>query len=206
MTLSIGHGILGAMRNLARLLIIPGILLASALLIACNESSDTGDDNTPPEGSSGTFVPGGDSGAFVMSSSAWDVGEAIPQKYTCDGDNIVPPLTFTDIPEGTDNIAVIVEDPQTASGTFVHWVAWNLPLANVDEGAVPAGAVEGVNGAGGQGYTGPCPPEEHQYFFYAYALDAPLSLEAGATAADLRDAMEDHILAQTEYFGTYERP
>jgi Raf kinase inhibitor-like YbhB/YbcL family protein len=198
------------MRNVTRLLLISSV---SALLsVGC-----FGDEGDEPEAteeptataeptSTATFVPGGESGAFLVRTDAWDVGGAIPVQYTCDGDNLIPPLTFIDIPERAETLALIVNDPSAGDDGFVHWAVWNLPLDDIEEGQVPAGAVEGLNGSGEDGYTGPCPPAQHTYFFYAYALDRALDLPAGSTVDDLEDEIEDHAIAQSEYIGTYQRP
>lgn len=198
------------MRNLTRVLLLSSV----TVLLAAGCFGDDEEEAEPTEAPTatstptvvGTFVPGGESGAFVVRTDAWDVGGAIPAQYTCDGANLIPPLSFADIPPEAESLALIVDDPQAPDGGFVHWVVWNLPLADIAEGQLPAGAVEGANGSGEDGYTGPCPPAQHTYFFYAYALDTTLDLAPGATAEDLEDEIEDHILAQSEYIGTYQRP
>ncbi len=200
------------MRNPQSLPVLAFAALTFLLGAACfgDDGEEAPEEETPTAEAtataSGTFVPGGESGAFLVRSSAWEVGGAIPAEYTCDGGDTIPPLEFVDIPEGTESLALIVEDPQAPGGTFVHWAVWNLPVADIEEGVVPVGAVQGVNGAGANAYAGPCPPSVHTYFFYAYAVDGTISLPEGSEVDALRNELEDHTLAQSEYIGTYERP
>jgi len=148
-----------------------------------------------------------------MTSSAFAESGMIPPKYTCDGQDVSPPLKWESVPEGTRSIALICDDPDAPMGTFVHWVLYNVP-ADVRElpENVPAeatlwnGAKQGTSDFGTTGYGGPCPPGgTHRYFFKIYALDAPVELSAGATKAELLGAMEGHILAQGRLMGKYKR-
>lgn len=143
-----------------------------------------------------------------LTSSAFDQGAAIPQKYTCDGDNLSPPLSWSALPDGTQSLALIVDDPDAPRGTYVHWVVFNLPpdQEGLSEGSQDVG-VQGRNNAGSTRYAGPCPPpgSAHRYFFKLYALDAELRLSPGATKADVEQAMEGHILGQGELMGKYGR-
>ena len=132
--------------------------------------------------------------------------ERVPVKYTCEGEDISPPLQIENIPEGTKAIAIIMDDPNAPVGTWVHWVVWNLPVEDVAEGSQQG--TQGKNSWGRLGYGGPCPPPghgTHRYFFKVYALDAELSLPEGATKEELLKAMEGHILAKAELVGTYSR-
>ncbi|WP_406662568.1 YbhB/YbcL family Raf kinase inhibitor-like protein [Methanolobus sp. ZRKC3] len=140
-----------------------------------------------------------------VSSSAFEHNGMIPQIYTCDGDNINPPLEFGNIPEETRSLAVIVDDPDAPRGTFTHWVVWDIePGLNIEENSVPG--IEGLNDIGKANYVGPCPPSgTHRYFFTVYALDTQLDIEAGASRQDLEDIMEGHILAKGQLMGTYSR-
>jgi Raf kinase inhibitor-like YbhB/YbcL family protein len=147
-----------------------------------------------------------------VTSSAFEEGGLIPRKYTCDGDNISPPLSWESVPEETRSIALIADDPDALSGTFVHWVLCGLPpdvqelpedIPNDEATSVGA---QGVNDFGEIGYGGPCPSRgTHRYFFKVYALDAPTGLAPGKTKADLLRAMEGHILAQGQIMGRYKR-
>lgn len=152
---------------------------------------------------------------FNLYSAGFHSGEPIPPEYTCDGVNTSPALRWSGAPEGTRAFALIVDDPDAPGKTFVHWVLYNLPggtsqlPAEVDiEDEFGGAASEGANDFGGQGYGGPCPPPdhgEHHYHFRLYALDAELDLGPGATKQQLTDAMDGHILAETDLIGTYQR-
>ncbi len=148
-----------------------------------------------------------------VSSSAFKQNEGIPRQYTCDGIDISPPLEWTGVPKVAKTIALIADDPDAPSGTFVHWVLYNLPAANIGlvENLPPtaelkAGGFQGKNDFGKIGYGGPCPPSgTHRYFFKFYALDSELALKAGATKAELEKAMQGHVVAQGQLVGTYSR-
>ncbi len=148
-----------------------------------------------------------------ITSSAFAESGMIPPKYTCDGQDVSPPLRWGSVPEGTRSIALICDDPDAPMGTFVHWVLYNLPAEarELPEGVpvqetLPNGARQGTSDFGTTGYGGPCPPGgTHRYFFKIYALDAPVELSAGATKAELLGAMEGHILAQGQLMGKYRR-
>ena len=134
--------------------------------------------------------------------------QSIPAKYTCDGDNISPPLRITDTPEQAQSLVLIVDDPDAPIGSWLHWTVWNIePKTNViAEGEVPAGSVEGMTSFGTIGYGGPCPPRgEHRYVFKIFALDERLDLPAGATRAELESAMDGHVIAQGELVGLYSK-
>ena len=152
--------------------------------------------------------------AIQLQSSAFMQGAAIPEMYTCDGKDVSPPLTWGSGPEGTEAWALIVDDPDAPSKTWVHWVLFNLPhspqvlSAGVPtSGDLPGGGHQGKNDFGKLGYGGPCPPvgKPHRYFFRLYALDAPLDLSSGATRAQVDKAMEGHVLGRGELMGTYAR-
>lgn len=134
---------------------------------------------------------------------------SIPSKFTCDGGNINPPLSFEGVPSGTKSLALIMDDPDAPRGTWVHWVLWNIsPEAKgIGENSTPKEAMMGVNDSRKNGdYGGPCPPSgTHRYFFKLYALDTALSLDKGSEKAELEKAMEGHILAQAELIGLYKR-
>jgi len=150
---------------------------------------------------------------FELTSVAFAREEPIPVKHTCDGEDTSPPLQWSDPPAGTQSFALIADDPDAPVGTWVHWVLYNLPSeARALPEAVPSaadlpdGSRHGENSWGRMDYGGPCPPSgTHRYFFKLYALDQALDLEAGATKDQLLQAMDEHILAQTELMGTYTR-
>jgi Raf kinase inhibitor-like YbhB/YbcL family protein len=145
---------------------------------------------------------------FELTSSAFNEGQPIPQKHSCDGDNASPPLSWTSPPEGTRSLALILHDPDAPSGDFVHWVAWGIDPAagGLAEGEHAPG--EGANGFGENGYGGPCPPPghgAHRYQHELFALDTGLDLEEGASREQLEDAIDGHVLGGAELIGTYER-
>ncbi|HYL84811.1 MAG TPA: YbhB/YbcL family Raf kinase inhibitor-like protein [Candidatus Angelobacter sp.] len=149
-----------------------------------------------------------------LASPSFAAGEMIPKKFTCDGPDVSPELTWNDPPSNTQSFALIMDDPDAPAGTWVHWVLFELPAETreLSEGVsrqeqLADGARQGRNDFGKIGYGGPCPPpgKPHRYFFKLYALDAKLGLKAGATKADLEKAMKGHILGQTELIGRYGR-
>ena len=143
-----------------------------------------------------------------ISSPAFGQGEAIPARYTCDGNDTSPALVIGKVPPAAKTMALIMDDPDAPVGTWVHWVVWNIPAQTRDipESGLPPQAVQGKNSWPRTGYGGPCPPSgTHRYFFKVYALDSTLHLGAATTKADLEGAMEGHILAKGELMGTYKR-
>ncbi len=158
---------------------------------------------------------GGEGMALVISSSAFPHRGEIPAKYTCEGDDISPPLTFSGVPSGTESLVLIVDDPDAPDPaapkmTWVHWLLYNLPpdTPGLEEGvrSLPPGTLEGTNDWHRTGYGGPCPPiGRHRYFFKLYALDKKLPDLHRPTKAALERAMDGHILAQAELIGTYRK-
>ena len=141
-------------------------------------------------------------------SPAFKHNEFIPEKYTCDGKDINPPLLIENIPSGTKSMALIVDDPDAPAGTWVHWVVWNISpdTKEMKESSVPEGAQQGVNDFRKKEYGGPCPPSgTHRYFFKLYALDTMLNLGSKAKKSDVEQAMKGHILEKTELIGRYRR-
>jgi hypothetical protein len=155
--------------------------------------------------------------AFVLASSAFQAGGAIPRKYTCDGSDHSPPLEWRGAPADTKSFALIVDDPDAPDPSapktvWVHWVVYNIPapLDRLAEGAspgsLPDGAREGLNDWKQPGYRGPCPPiGRHRYFHKLYALDAMLPDMGLITRKQLETAMESHVLGTAELMGTYQR-
>jgi Raf kinase inhibitor-like YbhB/YbcL family protein len=160
-----------------------------------------------------TLLTGGTTMAFELKSSAFSSGSSIPSKYTCDGQNISPSLTWSGAPADTKSFALISDDPDAPMGTWVHWVAWNIPASSnslkedMDKGAhLSDGTNQGISDFKRPGYGGPCPPSgTHRYFFKLYALDTELDIPATSTKKDLEAAMKGHILAKAELVGTYTR-
>lgn len=147
-------------------------------------------------------------------SSAFSEGGMIPRKYTCDGEDLSPPMAWSGVPEGTKSLVLIADDPDAPMGTWVHWVIYDIPptLDGLPEGVAKSPSVQGVGTQGTNdfrqiGYGGPCPPRgpAHRYFFKLYALDTSLNLKPGLRKADIEKAIEGHILAQAQYMGTYRR-
>ncbi len=148
------------------------------------------------------------SSELAISSPAFTDGQPIPAKFTADGANLSPALAIANPPPGTACYALIVDDPDAPMGTWVHWVAWNIPsgTTTIPEGKLPAGSVEGRNSWGRTGYGGPSPPSgTHHYHFKLYALDRTLELPRTADKAALIDAMEGRVLARAQLIGTYRR-
>ena len=143
-----------------------------------------------------------------ISTQAFHNGETIPKKYTCDGENINPPLSIEGVPVSAKKLALIVDDPDAPAGTWIHWTLWNIDPATkeIGEGTLPPGAVEGKTSFGTVGYGGPCPHKgTHRYFFKLYALDTPLNLSTTSEVFNIEEAMRGHILADARYIGIYSR-
>jgi len=151
---------------------------------------------------------------LVVTSPAFAKETPIPARYTCDGQDVSPPLEWTAGPIGTESYALIMDDPDAPAGTWVHWVAWNIKATKLPEDVsseamaeTPVGQIRnGTNSWDRIGYGGPCPPSgTHRYFFKVYALDRELDLGPDATKQALMAAMERHILDRGELMGTYAR-
>lgn len=147
-----------------------------------------------------------------LTSSAFVDKELIPPEYTCDGENYSPPLKIDKVPENTQSLALIADDPDAPSGTFVHWVLYNIPsdkrelserLPNIPQ--LTDKSLQGKNSFGKIGYGGPCPPSgTHRYFFKLYALDTNPTLDPDTTTKkELENAMKGHILSEAELVGLY---
>lgn len=147
------------------------------------------------------------SGKMRLSSPAFGPNGPIPAKYTCQGENVSPPLSVDGVPDGTKSLALVVDDADAPLGTWTHWIVWNIaPRAAFPEGSAPAGAVEGTTSFGKTGYGGPCPPVgAHRYFFKLYALDSTLSLPPAADARALEAAMEGKTIDTAGLMGIYRK-
>ena len=152
--------------------------------------------------------------AIKITSPAFTEGNPIPQKYTCDGEDISPPLSWRGIPAEAKSLALIVDDPDAPLSVWVHWVMFDigptlngLPAAVDKEASITGLGVQGVSDFGKIGYGGPCPPKNksHRYFFRLYALDTRLNLQPGITRNEVDLAMKGHILATGQLMGTYSR-
>ena len=184
--------------------VLAALLLALAALAGCGGDDDETPTSAAPTGASSEPAPQG----FAFTGVDVGEGEPIDPLHTCDGNNLAPALTWQGVPEGTAELALIVDDPDAPGGTFTHWVVYAIPAdytgleRGVPPGPVVSGAIslkQGPNdGSDVPGYTGPCPPggETHDYVFTLYALDAETGLDGGASIDDLRAAMEGHVLGE----------
>lgn len=179
--------------------------LLTLVLVGCGASGPS------PEAVIGE---GAENPTLDLSSPAFSEGAEVPDLYTCEGEDISPPLTWEDVPAGTESLALIMEDPDAPGRTWVHWIIYNIPASSgsLPEG-VPSGASledgirQGRNGWSKTEYGGPCPPSgTHRYIFYLYALDTTLDLDPDEThKADLLGAVDGHVLAWGRLMGEYQR-
>jgi Raf kinase inhibitor-like YbhB/YbcL family protein len=173
------------------------------------DGADAGGSSPPLE----TPVPSGTETVFNLTSPAFENGASIPARFTCEGDDTSPPLSWSGLPESAASLALEVEDPDAPSGIWIHWIAYNLPLeinglpGEIGEQPNLGGlGKSGLNSWGETEYGGPCPPSgTHRYFFHLYALDQPLDLSGGASHSELHRAMEGHIIAEATLLGTYSK-
>ena len=142
---------------------------------------------------------------LTVKSPAFENNKLIPSKYTCDGEEVSPPLTVEGIPKKTKSLSLIMEDPDAPAGLFIHWLVWNIPPTDkIQENSIPG--TEGLNTNKKNSYHGPCPPGgTHRYYFKVYALDTLLKLGAFSEKEVLENAMQNHILAHGELIGLYRR-
>ncbi len=143
-----------------------------------------------------------------ITSSAYNAGDLIPAKYACDGENLNPPLSLSQVPTAAKSLVLIFDDPDAPRGTWTHWLVFDIDpqTAAIAENSVPAGAKLGNNDYGKDKYSGPCPPSGvHRYIFHVYALDTILNLSDNATLNAVRSAMDGHILDSAELLGKYQR-
>ncbi len=183
------------------------LMLSLMVLVACTQQAEEQkrvqemQQKTPAPDSSQEAIP---MKPLTVTSPAFQHNGTIPSKYTCDGQDINPPLTIANIPEGTKTFALIVDDPDAPRGNWDHWIVWNIPPGDIAEDSVPG--EQGMSDFGRGDWGGPCPPSGvHRYFFKVYALDTSLRLSSSARKADLLKAMDGHILAKGELIGKYSR-
>ena len=153
--------------------------------------------------------------SFTLKSTAFTNGGEIPRKYTCNGENVSPALSWSEAPSHARTLVLIADDPDAPAGTWTHWILWNIPAnaTSLPEALPPSqesltnGARQGKNDFGRIGYGGPCPPpgRPHRYFFRLYALGATLDLKPGAGRSELESAMNAHVLASAEWMGLFKR-
>lgn len=145
-----------------------------------------------------------------ITSRVFENGKTIPSKYTCDGPDISPSLSWNDIPNNTKSFVLIVDDPDAPHGTWDHWILFNIPsdvrALSENISVLPESTRQGKNSWGKTGYGGPCPPfGVHRYFFKLYALDDVLTLDDGSTKTEIMSAMKNHVIAEASLLGKYER-
>jgi len=144
-----------------------------------------------------------------LESSSFENGGTIPKKFGYKNGNVSPSLIISEIPESTQSLALIMDDPDAMGAVgkvWVHWVLWNIPkdVKQIDENTIPKNSIEGETDFGEIGYGGPAPPDkEHTYIFKLYALDTTLDLSKGSTKPDLENSIKDHVLAETKLIGKY---
>ncbi|HVL87938.1 MAG TPA: YbhB/YbcL family Raf kinase inhibitor-like protein [Candidatus Thermoplasmatota archaeon] len=163
----------------------------------------------PLAGCAGVSMQGVDTAPkqIVVASSAFEEGASIPARYTCQGDDVSPPLSFRNVPGAARALALVMDDPDAPGGTFTHWLAWNIPAtkaAIAGDEDLSRFARLGANDFGKIGYGGPCPPSgTHRYVFKVYATRELLDLPTGASRDALLEALEGRVLARGELVGTY---
>ena len=189
-----------------------GSLLTTGLLMTACVDEATAPAPTP----SVTEAPTQEDGvmAFSIRSNGFGADQPIPSRFTCDGEDLSPALSWSDVPDGTQSFAIILDDPDAPRGVFTHWVLYNLPpgAQGLPEGVAKTerpdnGGFQGKNGFGNVGYGGPCPPpgSPHHYRFTLYTLDGLIDLGPGATKQQVQDAIQGHVLGEAQLVGTYQR-
>ena len=188
------------------------IALLAAIAVACGDDDGSGVPGSPTLTGAASITGAPQTGEMIVTSNIFTEGVRISVAYTCDGDNISPDVQWTgSAPDGAESFAMIMDDPD--AGGFVHWVVYGIPGNAIgippgvtDEATLANGSIQGTNGRGEIGYTGPCPPSgEHTYVFTVYALDSTPEIEPGAEALDVIAAIEGHVLATGRVTGTYSR-
>lgn len=183
--------------------------LCAVAAVSCRSAKQQSADTTPTNAGKGAT----DMAMSIMSPAFTD-GSAIPKKYSCDGSDLSPPLSWTGVPANAKSLTLIMDDPDAPMGTWVHWVMWNIPpnMTSLPEGiskdgSLSDGSKQGKNSWPKTGYGGPCPPtgKPHRYFFKLYALDTLLTISENANSATLQNAMSGHVIAQAQTMGTYGR-
>jgi Raf kinase inhibitor-like YbhB/YbcL family protein len=187
--------------------IIVIILIAGSFIIVLNSPAEVVIDGDGAELNNSINNQESTMNTLKLTSASFEHNGKIPSRHTCDGEGVNPELSISGISEEAKSLVLIMDDPDAPSGTWDHWVKFNISTstAQIKEGTEPDG-VSGVGTSGNKDYFGPCPPDrEHRYFFKLFALDTELDLKEGATKKEVEQAMEEHILQQTELIGLYER-
>lgn len=191
--------------------VLSAVIVSIFIITACSTAGISKPANTPIEPIPETKLPsevGALAPSFVLSSPTFGEGEQIPARYSCNGEDVSPPLAWGEPPEGTKSLALIMDDPDAPGGTWVHWVVFNIPmeLRELSEGmqGVDVAVTVGENSWGRSDYGGPCPPSgTHRYFFKLFALDTALNLDKSAGKQQVLGAMEGHVLAEADLMGMF---
>lgn len=189
------------------------LLLIGGLFYYLSQRSEEREPSEPelkaPSGEEVNEVPPeGEIQNMKIESPIFENNSSIPLKYTCDGEDVNPPLEISEVLENTKSLVLIVDDPDAPGGTWVHWTVWNISpeTEEVGENSTPDGGEEGITDFGKPGYGGPCPPSgTHRYFFKLFALDTILDIDSSSKVSDIEKAMEGHILDQAQLIGLYQR-
>jgi Raf kinase inhibitor-like YbhB/YbcL family protein len=177
----------------------------SALLLLLAAGCSDGDLGTVIDAARQAGLPNEDR-SMRITSRAFEPGADIPRRFTCDGQDVSPPLAIEDIPPAAVSLVLVMDDPDAPGGTWDHWVAYDIPVVGVVEEAVGQLGTAGRNSWGRTGYGGPCPPRgSHRYIFTVYALDTRLGLPAGAQKPRVQDALKGHVLDRAQLVGRYRR-
>jgi Raf kinase inhibitor-like YbhB/YbcL family protein len=190
------------------------MLLLTAACLALASATCVAGDNAPEGDRASTDNRGRRAMAFTLETKAFPKGGEIPSKYTCTGEDVSPALSWSGAPQGTKSFALIVEDPDAPSGTFTHWIVYDLPgithqlaenIAKTDD--LGGGGRQGRNDFHRVGYGGPCPPpgKAHRYFFRLYALNTTLNLPPGASKQEVEGALRGHVIGKAELMGKFGR-
>jgi Raf kinase inhibitor-like YbhB/YbcL family protein len=200
------------MSALGRQVLAVSAVLGLGLAGCASDSEDNDDEATATTADPDSGAPAAEADdvavSMTLSSNAFSDGEMIPAEYTCDGDNLRPGFTIEGTPPEATELVLVVDDPDSPDGSFIHWVVWGIPPDVVVPGdKLPEGSVEGTNDTSGTAWFGPCPPpgSPHSYQFELSAVSATPDVAAGATADEVRAAIANTTVAEAVLVGTYER-
>lgn len=186
----------------ALIIFIVIVLAGVGLVTIINQNSQDSSQSVP------VSQMGEEKNNMKLESSQFKGYTMIPSKYTCDGENVSPPLQISGVPKDAKSLVLVVDDPDAPNGTWTHWTMWNIDpkTTQIPENSIPGGVVQGNTSFGKPGYGGACPPSgQHRYFFKLFALDNLLNLNSSSSVQDLEKAIEGHVLATTELVGFYAR-
>jgi hypothetical protein len=186
--------------NIVRKEILVFLVICIVMMTACNTEKST-------EKSVGVNNMQNPKDSLIIRSPAFSDNTLMPRKYSCQGDDVNPPLEFSNIPKAAQSLVLIMEDPDAPMGTWDHWILFNMPvISKIIEDSVPEGAMQASNSWGNNTYGGPCPPAgTHRYIFKLYALDMMLHLDENANKRDVEIAMQGHVLSSGQLIGLYKK-